>query len=198
MAKSSEKKLKITLVKSTIGAIPKQVATVKSMGFNLSALNANTDGIWLASHGSTNRCYYYNNNTEEEVVDDCSDSHVSSLSSKEWQINFSYGTVKGTSLCSTQRPTTPWYNNNNTFTSDHFATTLTDETGQQDAQYCWCKPTGYDNGNTGNFSPVAASSWVFTSNRGDAEYCAFNCATDCAFKGLFDSGFRAALFGVSQ
>ena len=33
MAKSSEKKLKITLVKSTIGAIPKQVATVKSMGF---------------------------------------------------------------------------------------------------------------------------------------------------------------------
>ena len=26
-------KLKITLVKSTIGAIPKQVATVKSMGF---------------------------------------------------------------------------------------------------------------------------------------------------------------------
>ena len=29
MAKSSEKKLKITLVKSTIGAIPKQVATVK-------------------------------------------------------------------------------------------------------------------------------------------------------------------------
>ena len=30
---NSEKKLKITLVKSTIGAVPKQVATVKSMGF---------------------------------------------------------------------------------------------------------------------------------------------------------------------
>ncbi|WP_026511460.1 MULTISPECIES: 50S ribosomal protein L30 [unclassified Butyrivibrio] len=29
----SGKKLKITLVKSTIGAVPKQVATVKSMGF---------------------------------------------------------------------------------------------------------------------------------------------------------------------
>ena len=29
----ADKKLKITLVKSTIGAIPKQVATVKSMGF---------------------------------------------------------------------------------------------------------------------------------------------------------------------
>ena len=31
--KESGKKLKITLVKSTIGAVPKQVATVKSMGF---------------------------------------------------------------------------------------------------------------------------------------------------------------------
>ena len=30
---NSEKKLKITLVKSTIAAVPKQVATVKSMGF---------------------------------------------------------------------------------------------------------------------------------------------------------------------
>ena len=30
---NSEKKLKITLVKSTIGAVPKQVAPVKSMGF---------------------------------------------------------------------------------------------------------------------------------------------------------------------
>ena len=29
----SDKKLKITLVKSTIGAIPKHRATVKSMGF---------------------------------------------------------------------------------------------------------------------------------------------------------------------
>ena len=31
--KSDEKKLKITLIKSTIGAVPKQAATVKSMGF---------------------------------------------------------------------------------------------------------------------------------------------------------------------
>ena len=31
--KESGKKLKITLVKSTIGAVPKQKATVKSMGF---------------------------------------------------------------------------------------------------------------------------------------------------------------------
>ena len=30
---NSEKMLKITLVKSTIGAVPKQVKTVKSMGF---------------------------------------------------------------------------------------------------------------------------------------------------------------------
>jgi len=34
MAKAKEKKLKITLVKSTIGAIPKHRATVKSMGFH--------------------------------------------------------------------------------------------------------------------------------------------------------------------
>ncbi len=30
---NTEKKLKITLVKSTIGAVPKHKATVKSMGF---------------------------------------------------------------------------------------------------------------------------------------------------------------------
>ncbi len=34
MAANTEKKLKITLVKSTIGAVPKHVATVKSMGFH--------------------------------------------------------------------------------------------------------------------------------------------------------------------
>ena len=42
---ASEKKLKITLVKSTIGAIPKHVATVKSMGFKkLNSSNAATRG----------------------------------------------------------------------------------------------------------------------------------------------------------
>ena len=34
MAENNAKKLKITLVKSTIGAVPKNKAVIKSMGFD--------------------------------------------------------------------------------------------------------------------------------------------------------------------
>ena len=167
--------------------------------FDLSTLasSISTNGIWYASHGATNYCYYYNDNTGDEVDDDCSDSHTSPLSAKEWATNFSYGTVKGQAICSTQHPTTPWYQNNNTFTSDHFATTLTDQTGEQGAQYCWCKPTGFDVENDGTYTPVASSSWVFRRDLDLADDCADLCADYCAYYVAVYGDFRRAVFGVA-
>ena len=175
--------------------------------FDLSTLNASTPGIWYASHSSTDYCYYYyydeSTEIEDEVDDDCSDSHVAGLSAKEWKTWFSYGTVKGTSLCSTTPGSNGWYtngvwDNNGNWNNTTKLSTLTDETGEEGARYCWCKPTGYDSGNTGNYSPVASSSWVFFSAYGNAGNCANDCAAFCADGVQGYSGFRAAVFGVSQ
>ena len=129
----------------------------------------------------------------------CSGAIYSDLDNGEWKVPFDYGTVRGVALCSTQRPTTPWYNNNNTFTSDHFATTLTDETGENGAIYCWCKPTGFAEPNSSTYTNVASPSWVFDDARGDdADGCAYDCAYYCAVAVYGNSDFRRALYGITQ
>ncbi len=57
MAKKTEKKIKVTLVKSTIGAIPKHRATVEALGLHkLNATNELPDNeavrgmIWQVRH----------------------------------------------------------------------------------------------------------------------------------------------------
>ena len=115
----------------------------------------------------------------------------------EWATEFSYGTVKGIARCSTQHPITPWYNNNNTFASDNFASSLTDETGQEGSRYCWCQPTGFDAEKDGTYVPVSQSSWVFDHDLNSANSCA-RCVNVCIYDMVNSSAFRAALYGINQ
>jgi hypothetical protein len=45
---------------------------------------------------------------------------------------------------------------------------------------------------------VSSSSWVFAYARARADYCARDCAPDCAFDVYNNVDFRRAVFGVTE
>ena len=168
----------------------------QAAGCSLSSLNTSIGGTWWASKGSTGYCRYRNNDTGDEVVGDCSDSHFAGLNNSEWETNFSYGTVKGTSYCSGLS------GNNHNFawggnSADWSATEsqLTSASGEK--KYCWCAATSYtpDGGTQCN---IASPSWVFGYDPGSASACANYCAFYCALYVSDSAGCRRAVFGVSQ
>jgi hypothetical protein len=121
------------------------------------------------------------------VTVSCDDPLVSDLEMSEWKVDFSYGTVKGIGRCSkigsemsqrqTGNPTDDWM--------------------QDGARYCWCQVTNYTP-DGGNMCNVSSSSWVFAYARARADYCARDCAPDCAFDVYNNVDFRRAVFGVTE
>ena len=129
---------------------------------------------------------WYGNDEEE----DCTDNRFNGLNNGEWRVTMPNGNVvKGEARCSTvsgSRATA------GTPTDDLDLTNL-----NNGARYCWCKATSADTGN-GSYSPVASSSWVFDSDRGNAGDCANNCARFCADDVSGGGDFRRAVFGVTE
>ena len=123
---------------------------------------------------------------QDERNADCSDSRFSGLNPGEWTTTASYGTVKGQAICSR--------------ISGTYAQTgtPTDETGQEGAQYCWCKATGFAEPNSSSYQTVASSSWVFSPDYDDAVGCVFDCAYRCADYVRDGPDFRRAVFGITQ
>ncbi len=64
-------------------------------------------------------------------------------------------------------------------------------------QYCWCKMSSYTPSG-GSACNVASPSWVFRRDYGSASSCALECARNCAGGIVDNTGFRRAVFGVSQ
>ena len=121
-----------------------------------------------------------------------------------WVVDYGNGKrIRGKSQCSTRGVATIWYNNNNTFESDHFTTTLSDASGQ----YCYCQLDGYTtNGdNWGNMTALSAP-WVFLYDYlgvyGYEFGCDDKCAISCAGSLFSDNAnalvFRAAMFNSVQ
>ncbi len=167
---------------------------VRDLTCGLSHVDISIGRTWYASKGSTGYCYYYND-TGDEVDGDCSDSHFAGLNNSEWETNFSYGTVKGTSYCSGLSGD----NNNWTWggnSSDWSATEseLTSASGEK--KYCWCKMSSYTPSG-GTACNVASPSWVFSRGYESASDCADYCADDCANIVFVYDGFRRAVFGVA-
>jgi len=114
-----------------------------------------------------------------------------------WVVDYGNGKrIRGKSQCSTRGVANIWYDNNYTFESDHFTTTLPDASGD----YCYCQLDGYTtNGdNWGNMTALSAP-WVFDYDLSDIGDCEFICANVCA-QGLSADGgaFRAAVFNSVQ
>ena len=115
-----------------------------------------------------------------------------------WAVDYgTNGMLVGQARCSTQAGD----NNGATWTNPTITSSLTDETGQAGAQYCYCNVTGYK-GTDGTMQSLSAP-WVFYEGfSGGESACAYGCANDCAsILRITDSSFlafRAALLGSVQ
>ena len=111
------------------------------------------------------------------------------------------GMIKGHGRCSTLGVTTPWYNNNNTFASDHFVENLTDETvPYTGGTNCYCHLDSYIP--VSDSAQSLSASWVFGGNYPSATYCASGCPNRCARTLQEDNSnslaFRTAVFGAAH
>ena len=101
------------------------------------------------------------------------------------------GVVRGHGRCGTRAGTNPWNNGTYETISGNFVDSLTDETGQSGAQYCYC---GLDSYTPLNGTATALSGpWVFNDDYGDADGCADACASSCAYSLLSDNAGHLAL-----
>ena len=104
----------------------------------------------------------------------------------EWKVVWnSYGTAKGTSLCSV------------TYEDEFFEHEY--ETGNPSSTAgsgCWCKMTGFTENN--NTAHNDNSLWVFLNTHSSASDCAHNCAYYCGNFVRGNSVMRSGLFGSVQ
>ena len=86
------------------------------------------------------------------------------------------GILTGHGRCSTQAGD----NNNWNWTDPTIVNTLTDETGQEGAQYCYCSVDGFTPVG-GTKTIVTSAPWVFYNGLGSADDCADACANNCTY-----------------
>ena len=112
-------------------------------------------------------------------------SNCSGLEPHEWEVNFSYGTVKGTSMCSS----TP-----GTFVGKIEKVTPvpgnpTPGTSREDGKYCWCRATDVP------YSNFSTNVWIPLNTDTGSSCYEFGCASGCAIR-VQDSDYaRKSLFG---
>ena len=103
------------------------------------------------------------------------------LSNGEWTVRWNiYGTVKGTSMCS----------------STEAIYGQTGNPSNTEGKYCWCKMTAWTP-KDGTETPVS-SLWVGIDSLDTADGCAYDCADACDSVVAQTSDFRSALFGSVQ
>jgi hypothetical protein len=106
------------------------------------------------------------------------------------------GMITGHGRCSTQPGVREFDWNTSTAGEITIVDTLTDETGAEGAQYCYCQVDGFTP--TGGDKVIVTSApWVFNSNE-DTDYdCASNCADVCVSNlqadGVYYRTFRTAV-----
>ena len=158
-----------------LAAGPTQPALQQCSATTINSLNANIaiDGSGDASRAADSICKITQPYSFPEEVN-CSNEYVVSngvTNNGDWAAVFNYGTIKGTSLCSSTEGTLTGVNQN----TQYF-------TGNPDQNsnggHCWCKITDYiqTDGETCDLS----SSWVYLRDQGDgcSDFCALNCATE--------------------
>ena len=186
----------------------------------LLSVDINISGNSFAGHSwndNDNADLCYSGGYSSVDITDC----PSDLLLNEWKVEFSYGTVKGTSVCNNTVP--------NNFEGHFVQSDATEEeyirmwnalwgpggtgvvssdsfnSGTTGAS-CWCRATSYTptNGYSQNLTSLP---WVFFTDEFEfGEYCALYCPIYCAFlvqdfsdfKKDFTKIFRTAVFGINQ
>jgi hypothetical protein len=124
-----------------------------------------------------------------KTADGSQSANADGLELGEWkEIWSSYGTAKGTSMCSAD-----WsgYSRGNTITGTPASITDPDATAG-----CWCKLTGFTDNNNTTYNDT--SLWVFVNTNSSASDCAFYCAIYCGNYVRSNSAMRSGLFGSVQ
>lgn len=128
----------------------------------------------LASNNNQPKCL------ESGHIKDCDDPMFKHLDENEWSVTFSYGSIKGESVCATN--------------SEHFG-----EVGTPigtDGPNCWCRANGFARQNSSKYQSVASPAWVYQT------YNPNNCASGCVFACASNLGgnnkFRRGIFGVTE
>ena len=159
-------------------------------GLDLSTEIGDTAGV--------NSAYVNNSGSFSEYGASNGQSYYGISGNNTWAVEYrdSKGIVTGQARCSTQ----PGDNNNWSWTNPTITSSLTDETGQNGAQYCYCTVTGYTP--VGGDITTLAAPWVFYGDYGSASNCANDCAYNCAYNMRGPNSntlaFRAAVFGAIE
>ena len=117
------------------------------------------------------------------VTEPCSNSEYTDLAPHEFKIGFSWGTVYGTTKCSSEAGT--WA----------YATTPSDTGGK----YCYCQVNGYkpSNSNTiyGRSSDYTKYKWVYVGDQyGSETGCVSSCPKYCTYSIGGDAAMRVGVF----
>lgn len=177
-------------------------------GFNVALVLLLVPGIARAENpdlmtliGASNAGIYRTarDNSGIDQYDNASTYGLSSSDHNSFVVDYgNSGVVRGHGRCSTRAGTNPWINGTYETISGNFVETLTDETGQSGAQYCYCGLDSYTPLNGGGQS--LSGPWVFNDDYGDADFCADICSWGCASILVNDNEnslmFRAAMFNA--
>ncbi len=155
------------------------------VGWNLCTLS----GLNTSADGTINAFGYLSNNGQSSS----NTSTYNLTTNGTWAQEFSYGTIKGKSICSAKVGNTgsdTWPQNN----SSNWSATESELTTAGSGTYCWCRVTDLiqTNGNQCNFSSPRMTFYYNLTG-------VYNCARDCAMaceSGLAASpNFRRAMYG---
>lgn len=125
----------------------------------------------------------------------CTDSVWNSMERGDWGVVFPYGTVVGTSVCSTLPPenTTPGYytgyiaDDQTTVQNEYDAWVSNNRPTSVAGRYCYCRLK----------DPVfAGSPWVFGYGGGSTSFCAYGCAYLCGYYVRSYAVMRGAVFAA--
>ena len=125
------------------------------------------------------------------MTEEFEEENSNDLSAGEWAVLFSTGEIKGRALCSGLSGNNP--NHNWGGNSADWTATESQLTSAGDGRYCWCAGTSF-----GNQCSVSSLSWVYIAHYDNAGRCAAGCAGTCTEILIEESGFRRAVFGVTQ
>lgn len=160
----------------------------------------NPDLMTLIGASGEADTYAARDNNGEDTNDNASTYGLSSSDHNSFAVDYgNSGIVRGHGRCSTRAGDSgTWNNDTYNVISGNFVDSLTDETGQSGAQYCYCQLDSYTA--SGGSAQALSGPWVFRSDDEDADTCADDCALDCAdalmFGGADGLAFRAAVFNA--
>ena len=154
---------------------------------DFSALPKNQNGTHRYGKGintSTNSDYcMQGSGSNGSSTLDCSDTNVADLNRREWKVLFTWGTIYGSSMCSSS------------YVNTSFAIGTPDESSV--GNQCWCKVTGYiPSGSSIKYLPAYSAVYVITQPNifKDVPSCYLYCATNCAFYLDNSNNFRSNIF----